>query len=135
MNIEILDSQGGVLTRVANSGNPDRDVADYGGTSWREYVEPDAVRINRKRKLKIKLIRSEALSRLQSIDSVLSQEFVERLLWMASQNILDLSTPGTEATQAQQTVNHAKTKIADMNTADEATIDSYDPATDPGWPV
>lgn len=137
MEIEVLDGIGAVITRVSGSDDPDRDRVAYGGESWRDYVTPADVRIERKRSVLNRAIREHALSLIRPLSPSLANLDTLAL-------VLDLHAagafqptfplPGSDMARIRQIYLYARNRIADANTADEAGLDSYDPTTDNGWP-
>lgn len=90
-------------------------------------------RLAEAREAKISEIRSEALKRLQMHSSALgSIEMLEflRMLWPV------LNNPAGQPTlvKIRDIYLYTRQRIADIRVADLATISSYNPSTDPGWP-
>ena len=133
MNIEVLDSNGDVITLVTNSGNPERDTADYGGVSWRKWVMSDAERIKLLRATKINDTRNEERKRLIEINKGANLDpNVIRLL----ANSFTATGPGAgEWNRIKGISRYGKIKEDVLLTATEAELNAYNPRTDQGWPA
>lgn len=133
MNIEILDSQDKVITKVANSSNPNKDMTNYGGVSWRKYVESVQERINNIRRLKIEQIKSEGLVRIGAIVPALNTLTALDLiieLWP----MLDITKAGIDIIKVRDIYVYVKNRISMAKSASEAQLNAYNPVTDPNWP-
>lgn len=88
--------------------------------------------VNQKRDLLKLAIANEGLARIQAalpaIDTFQEIAFAATFwnMW---------GTPNTQQILARDTYVYAETKKSETDTWNEATIDAYNPATDPNWPV
>ncbi len=131
--IEVLGANNVVITKVSNSGNPDKDAKRYGGTSWRVWVEPDSARVENLRRRKIADTTVEGLRRIASvipaINSLAALDLMVELWPM-----LDTASAGANILLVKDIYQYAKTKIVAAQTATESQLNAYDPASDAGWP-
>lgn len=136
MIIEVLDSQGGVIARVANTDNPNQDVALYNGTSWRVYVPSDTERVEALRAAKISATKSEGMNRIGVVIPALANKTtLDLLVEMLQAGMVTAPTPGTDMDRVKSIYVYVKQVVTQMQTATEAQLNAYDPATDPNWPV
>lgn len=131
--IEVLDGQGAVIARV-DSNEPDAEVALYGGDSWRPYVEPAAVTLERNRAQKVREIRAEGRGRIIALEPDLANEDVLAAVRLVIRDTDATLTPGSDLDTARQIFVYMRARIAEAKTATQAQLDNYDPATDPNWP-
>lgn len=108
-----------------------QDWVTEGNTPDPEFT--DAERLANKRAAKKEAIKDEALSRCQArvpaLNSFAMIDFL-RELWP----MLDTASAGADMIAVKDIVVYAKTKIGQLDSATEAQIDAYDPATDPSFP-
>ncbi len=137
MNIEILDAQGAVITKVDNTTDPDTDTTAYGGTSWRTYVEPAEVTLDRNRAAKVRETRAHAMTLIGGLIPALANESTLDLiveLLQAGAFASGFPTAGSDMERVKDIYIYAKGKIAQARAATQAQLDAYDPATDSNWP-
>jgi len=132
MIIEILDNQDGVITKVANAGNPADDVALYGGASWRPYTPSADEELAAARLDKIAEVlehRKETLD--NAVDDAAKVAETLYLLW----DVFNTAGADPKWQLAYDIWAYAKTKVNQINAWPIDQVEAYDPATDPSWPV
>ncbi len=94
-------------------------------------IEAFEVSSKRKKRLKIHDIKDEMLVRFKTkLQQVGSYE--EMRLFIKFANGIQLSAKGTAA---REIYLYGRDQVQAMGSADNATIDAYDPVTDSGWPT
>ena len=136
MIIEVLDNVGGVIAKVTNVGNPDEEVVEHGGDTWRDYVEPDEVRVERLRQQKLSAVKSEGLARIGAIIPALCNlDMVDLMIEMLQASMVSAPSAGSDMDRVKEIYVYAKGKVVQAQTATEDQLNQYDPATDSGWPT
>ena len=114
---------------VGFCADPGPSTTEVGESSarWLAYM------LTQSRREKVEQIKAEGMARIrQQVPALDTMAMVDLMvtLWP----MLDKTSTPAEITAAKNIYQYAKTQIQAINSADQATVDAYDPATDPGWP-
>ncbi len=86
------------------------------------------------RRIKIEQVKSEGVFRINAVlpdINTLDEIKLIAVIWP----MLDTTSPPANIVLARDIYQYAKTKITQAQTATQAELDAYDPATDPNWPA
>jgi hypothetical protein len=137
MDIEILNQDESVITKVLNTDNPDADVKLYGGAGWRNYITPDSERLWWIIDAKRAAIVSESLRRMGGIvpamGNLVAVDLVVELL-QAGAFAGGFPAAGSDMATCRDIYIYARQKIQELSTMTETELTDYEPAADTGWP-
>ena len=103
-----------------------------GNTPEPEFTESEI--LDNARSAKVKLIKTEALSRISTaVPALNTLDMVAFMvdLWP----MLNTASANADITLAKDTYVYTKTKIIQAQGATQQQLDAYDPLTDTGWPA